>query len=164
MSRNITRDLAAIFLGVVLVAGVAGPSLASAALPSPLTVVAQHDGCYANGSARATLTFHNPSGFAFVWEYRVDDQPADGNGFWPGVYTGFLNGVDYGSQRSVTAIFAVTLEQRLQYGAESDWFYNWQTITNPCVPLTSKDQCKGRGWANYLDVTSQAACTKRFKA
>ena len=164
MRRSIRRGIGIGFIGALLAAAGAGSSIAAAATVSPLSVVAHHDGCNAAGSAQTTLTFNNPTGFAFAWEYRVDDQPANSAGLWPGVRTGVYNGVDYGAQKSVTVTYSVSLDQRLMYGAESDWFYDWVRIGNPCVPLTAKSQCRGGGWANYLDLISQAGCFKLLRA
>jgi len=95
-----------------------------------------------------TLTFTNPTEFAFAGDYRVDDEAASHVDYYGlGDFYQIVN-MPKNSTKTVTIPFdedtgTHTVSYRIGLGAESDWYIGWKTleVESDCILPPVPQEC-----------------------
>lgn len=125
-----------------------------------------------------TLSFHNPTPFLFVFDYKVDGEAAVDQSPWAGLQFNSSSPLYPGSfgdrwhlvpvagnhDQDIVKTFDAgtgvhTVEYRLAEGAEQDWYFDWQSVevqTNCEKKVVITEQCDGTS-----DVAISGGDTRR---
>ena len=117
-----------------------------------------------------TMTFVNPTPFAWSFDYQVDGEPEGTEDQWTDdtISQGPLEGQKFGlryeqvtlvgeGDETVTVTATEEVRYRLARGAEQNWYFDWVTVY-PEIPETLAD-CQDGGWESF-GFRNQGQCNR----